>query len=96
MAFGEAASKKIKMELKMSEKSKKNWKNLMNEMGVESQMTPEALEEKKELIAQLKEEKKKFIDRIKDYIDTHEYLVHYKNIDYIFNEIKKAIEKNKL
>ena len=40
--------------------------------------------------------KKDVIDRIKDYIDTHEYLVHYKDIDYIFNEIKKAIEKNKL
>ena len=50
--------------------------------------------EKNELIAQLKEEKKNLIDRIKDYIDTHEYLVHYKDIDYIFNEIKKALKIN--
>lgn len=49
--------------------------------------------EKNELIVQLKEEKNKLIDRIKDYIDTHEYLVHYKDIDYIFNEIKKAMEE---
>jgi len=49
--------------------------------------------EKNELIVQLKEEKNKLIDRIKDYIDTHEYLVHYKDIDYIFNELKKAMEK---
>ena len=27
------------MEFKISEKSKKNWENLMNELGIESQMT---------------------------------------------------------
>ena len=35
------------MEFKMSDKSKKNWQNLMNELSVESQMTDEALIEKK-------------------------------------------------
>ena len=58
--------------------------------------TKEEVEAMVKTIAQLREEKKNLIDRIKDYIDTHEYLVHYKNIDYIFNEIKKAIERNEL
>ena len=35
------------MEFKMSAKSKTNWQNLMNDMGVESQMTSEALEAKR-------------------------------------------------
>ena len=35
------------MEFKISEKSKNNWENLMNELGIESQMTEEALIAKK-------------------------------------------------
>ena len=35
------------MEFKISEKSKKNWEKLMNELGIESQMTEEALIAKK-------------------------------------------------
>lgn len=36
------------------------------------------------------------LDRIEAYINAHEYLVHYKSIDYIFNELRKAIEENEL
>ena len=66
------------MEFKMSEKSKKNWQNLMNEMGVESQMTPEALEEKKQ------REERKRIQEEKD------HLSHLKN--YHFNSAKELID----
>lgn len=65
----------------MSDKSKKNWQSLMNEMEIESQMTPEALAEKK-----VRDEKK----RIQKGIEHLEHLKKYhfdsaqKLIDYVY------------
>lgn len=70
------------MEFKMSEKSKKNWQNLMNEMEIESQMTPEALAEKK-----VRDEKKR-IQKEAEHLE-HLQRYHFKSaqevIDYVYN-----------
>lgn len=69
------------MEFKMSDKSKKNWQNLMNEMGVESQMTEEALIEKK---------KKEFVEKVRKEKEHLEHLekFHFHSakelIDYVY------------
>ena len=56
------------MEFKMSEKSKENWQNLMNEMAVESQMTEEALiEKKKKELAEKIRKEKEHIEHLKKY-----------------------------
>ena len=62
------------MEFKMSDKSKEKWQNLMNEMGVESQMTEEALIEKK------KKEFKKHLEHLKKY----HFNSAQKLIDYVY------------
>ena len=67
------------MEFKMSEKSKKNWQNLMNEMGVESQMTEEALiEKKKKEIAEKIRKEKEHLEHLKKYhFDSAQKLIDY-------------------
>lgn len=66
------------MEFIMSAKSKENWQNLMNEMGVESQMTEEALIEKK---------KKEFAEKVRK---EKEHLEHLKK--YHFDSAQKLID----
>lgn len=78
------------MEFKMSDKSKKNWQNLMNEMEIESQMTPEALGEKK-----VRDEKKR-IQKEKEHLE-HLKKYHFnsaqKLIDYIYMEEMNLFQK---
>ena len=66
------------MEFKISEKSKKNWENLMNELGIESQMTEEALIAKKI---------KEFSEAVRK---EKEHLEHLKK--YHFNSAKELID----
>lgn len=70
------------MDFKMSEKSKKNWQNLMNEMEIESQMTPDALSDKK-----IRDEERR-INKEKEHIE-HLAKYHFKSaqelIDYIYS-----------
>lgn len=67
------------MEFKMSDKSKKNWQNLMNEMGVESQMTEEALIEKKmkEFVEKVRKEKEHLEHLKKYHFDSAQKLIDY-------------------
>lgn len=70
------------MEFKMSEKSKKNWQNLMDELRVESQMTEEALIEKKaKEFAEKVRKEKEHLEHLKKY--------HFKSakelIDYVYS-----------
>lgn len=56
------------MEFKMTDKSKKNWQNLMNEWDVESQMTKEALIEKmKKELAEKTRLEKEHLEHLKKY-----------------------------
>lgn len=76
---------KYSMEFKMSEKSRKNWQNLMNEMEIESQMTPEALKEKKIRDEQKRIEKeKKHLEHLKKY--------HFKSAQEIFDYVYNGSE----
>lgn len=67
------------MEFKMSDKSKKNWQNLMNEMGVESQMAEDALiEKKKKEFAEKVRKEKEHIEHLKKYhFDSAQKLIDY-------------------
>ena len=66
------------MEFKMSEKSKKNWQNLMDELRVESQMTEKALIEKKA---------KEFAEKVRK---EKEHLEHLKKFH--FHSAKELID----
>lgn len=70
------------MEFKMSEKSKNNWQNMMDEMGVESQMSEEALYEKK--IKEYAEKIKKEVEHL-EHLEKCHFSSAKEMIDYVYS-----------
>lgn len=70
------------MEFKMSEKAKNNWQNMMEEMGVESQMTEEALNSKK--MKDLAEKCKKAAEHL-EHLEKYHFKSAQEMIDYIYS-----------
>ena len=70
------------MEFKMSEKSKNNWQNMMDEMGVESQMSEEALYEKK--IKEYAEKIKKEVEHL-EHLEKYHFSSAKEMIDYVYS-----------
>jgi len=70
------------MEFKMSEKSKNNWQNMMDEMGVESQMSEEALYEKK--IKEYAEKIRKEVEHL-EHLEKYHFSSAKEMIDYVYS-----------
>lgn len=70
------------MEFKMSEKSKNNWQNMMEEIGVESQMSEEALIRKK--MKEFAEKCKKEAEHLK-HLEKYHFSSANEMIDYVYS-----------
>lgn len=79
------------MEFKMSEKSKNNWQNMMDEMGVESQMSEEALYEKK--IKEYAEKIKKEVEHL-EHLEKYHFSSAKEMIDYVYSGKEVTEEYN--
>ena len=79
------------MEFKMSEKSKNNWQNMMDEMGVESQMSEEALYEKK--IKEFAEKCKKEAEHL-EHLEKYHFKTAQEMIDYVYSGKEVTEEYN--
>jgi hypothetical protein len=79
------------MEFKMSEKSKNNWQNMMDEMGVESQMSEEALYEKK--IKEYAEKIKKDAEHL-EHLEKYHFSSAKEMIDYVYSGKEVTEEYN--
>lgn len=77
------------MEFKISEKSKNNWQNMMDEMGIESQMSEEALIRKR--IKEVQEKIKKEEEYLK-HLEKYHFKTAQEMIDYIYSG-KEMIEE---
>jgi hypothetical protein len=77
------------MEFKMSEKSKNNWQNMMDEMGIESQMSEEALIRKR--IKEVQEKIKKEEEYL-EHLEKYHFKTAQEMIDYIYSG-KEMIEE---
>lgn len=81
------------MEFKMSEKSKNNWQNMMDEMGVESQMSEEALYEKK--IKEYAEKIKKEVEHL-EHLEKYHFSSAKEMIDYIYSGHEMVDDNNRI
>ena len=79
------------MEFKMSEKSKNNWQNMMDEMGVESQMSEEALYENK--IKEYAEKIKKEVEHL-EHLEKYHFSSAKEMIDYVYSGKEVTEEYN--
>lgn len=81
------------MEFKISEKSKNNWQNMMDEMGVESQMSEEALMKKK--IREFQEKIKKETEHL-EHLEKYHFKTAQEMIDYIYSGKEMTEEYNSI
>ena len=81
------------MEFKMSEKSKNNWQNMMDEMGIESQMSEEALYKKK--IKEYAEKIKKEVEHL-EHLEKYHFSSAKEMIDYIYSGHEMVDDGNEI
>ena len=79
------------MEFKISEKSKAGWQNLMDEMGVESQMSEDALIRKK--MKETAEKIKKDAEH-KEHLEKYHFKTAQEMIDYVYSGKEVTEEYN--
>lgn len=81
------------MEFKISEKSKASWQNLMEEMGVESQISEDALIRKK--MKETAEKIKKDAER-KEHLEKYHFKTAQEMIDYVYSGKEVTEEYNSI